>query len=193
MLSIKFKDKNIILGSGSPRRQELLSGLGIPFKIMVKSVGESYPPHLKKQEITDFLCRLKADSFEKNLSKNEILITADTIVWLHNKAIEKPQSLQEARKMLQELSGKSHQVYTSVCIQSNSKQHIFSDETTVFFKHLSAEEIDYYVSTWKPLDKAGAYGIQDWIGLIGVEKIIGNYFNVMGLPVHKLYEELLKF
>ena len=193
MLSKLLKNKELILGSGSPRRKELLAGLNIPFTVKVKSVDESYPSNFKKQEITNFLAELKATAFKGELSKNEILITADTIVWFNNKPVEKPKTIDEAKIMLTQLSGHSHQVFTSVCIKSAEKQLLFYDETVVFFKQLSIEEIDFYVSKFKPLDKAGAYGIQDWIGLIGVEKIVGSYFNVMGLPVHKLYEELLKF
>jgi septum formation protein len=191
MLSEKLKNKNIILASGSPRRQELFKELGLEFSIQVKAIEEIYPSTLKGTEITDYLAELKADAFT-DLAENDIVITADTIVWLNDKAIEKPKDKQHAIEMLQELSGTGHQVITSICIKTQTSQKVFYDETMVYFKPLSMEEIIYYVEKYQPFDKAGAYGIQEWIGFIGVNKIEGSYFNVMGLPVHKLYEELMK-
>jgi septum formation protein len=191
MLSEKLKNKNIILASGSPRRQELFKELGLEFSIQVKAIEEIYPSTLKGTEITDYLAELKADAFT-DLAENDIVITADTIVWLNDKAIEKPKDKQHAIEMLQELSGTGHQVITSICIKTQTSQKVFYDETMVYFKPLSMEEITYYVEKYQPFDKAGAYGIQEWIGFIGVNKIEGSYFNVMGLPVHKLYEELMK-
>ncbi len=192
MLTKKFKNNTIILASGSPRRQELLKKLGLEFKIEVKSVYEIYPSALKKEEITNYLAKLKVSAFENQLKPSDILITADTIVWLNNKPLEKPKNHQQAVEMLKQLSNTSHEVITSVCIKTLQEEKLFFDETTVHFKKLSDEEINFYVDTYKPFDKAGAYGIQEWIGYIGVTKIEGSYFNVMGLPVQKLYEELLK-
>ena len=191
MLSEKLKNRNIILASGSPRRQELFKELGLDFSIQVKAIEEIYPSTLKQEEITNYLAELKAAAFYE-LAENDIVITSDTIVWLNNKAIEKPKDKQQAIEMLQELSGTGHKVITSICIKTVASQKVFHDETMVYFKPLSMEEITYYVENYKPFDKAGAYGIQEWIGFIGVTKIEGSYFNVMGLPVHKLYEELMK-
>jgi septum formation protein len=191
MLSEKLKHKNIILATGSPRRQELFKELGLDFSIQVKAVEEIYPSALKSAEITNYLSELKAAAFT-DLAENDIVITSDTIVWLNNKAIEKPKDKQHAIEMLQELSGTGHQVITSICIKTQTSQKVFYDETMVYFKPLLMEEITYYVEKYHPFDKAGAYGIQEWIGFIGVTKIEGSYFNVMGLPVHKLYEELMK-
>ena len=192
MLSEKFKNNHIILASASPRRQELFKELGIPFSIKIKSVEEVYSSQLKAAEITNYLALLKAKAFENELHKNDIIITSDTIVWLNDKPLEKPKNSEEATLMLQQLSGKSHEVHTSVCIKTLANELVFSDLTKVFFKELSISEINYYVENYKPFDKAGAYGIQEWIGFIGVTRIEGSYYNVMGLPVHKLYEELIK-
>ena len=192
MLSEKFKDKHIILASASPRRQELFKELGLKFTIKVKSIEENYPSNLNEEEITNYLAELKAEAFEGELTENDIVITSDTIVWLHNKALEKPKSKEQAIEMLQELSGTSHKVITSICIKTLATQNVFYDTTIVHFKDLTSEEIEFYVENYKPYDKAGGYGIQEWIGFIGVTKLEGSYFNVMGLPVHKLYEELLK-
>ena len=191
MLSEKLKNKNIILASGSPRRQELFKELGLDFSIQVKEVEEVFPSSLKESAITNYLAELKAAAFI-DLAENDIVITADTIVWLNNKAIEKPKDKQHAIEMLKELSGKGHKVITSICIKTFDSQKVFYNETMVYFKALTIEEIFYYVEKFEPFDKAGAYGIQEWIGFIGVTKIEGSYFNVMGLPVHKLYEELMK-
>ncbi|MBE0423208.1 MAG: septum formation protein Maf [Lutibacter sp.] len=191
MLLNKLKNKNIILASGSPRRQELFKELGLDFSIQLKAVEEIYPPTFKGAEITNYLAELKTAAFT-DLAENDILITSDTIVWLNDKAIEKPKDKQQAIEMLQELSGKCHKVITSICIKTITSQKVFYDVTKVCFKPLSLEEITYYVENYQPFDKAGAYGIQEWIGFIGVNKIEGSYFNVMGLPVHKLYEELMK-
>ena len=193
MLTDKFKNINIILASGSPRRQELFKELGLAFSIQVKEVNEVYASSLKKEEITNYLSELKACAFENDLNENDLLITSDTIVWLNKKALEKPKDEKAAIKMLQALSGSKHKVITSVCLKTKNKQHVFSDVTTVYFKELSSKEINFYVENYHPFDKAGGYGIQEWIGFIGVTKIKGSYFNVMGLPVHKLYEELMKF
>ena len=192
MLSEKFKNNHIILGSASPRRQELFKKLDFKFEIQVRPIIENYPSNLKEEEITNYLAKLKAQAFENELHKNDIVITSDTIVWFNNKPLEKPKDKFEAIQMLQKLSGKSHKVITSICIKTEHTENIFFDTTIVNFKMLSTKEIEYYVDNYKPLDKAGAYGIQEWIGFIGVTKLEGSYFNVMGLPVHKLYEELIK-
>ncbi len=193
MLSEKFKYINIILASGSPRRQELFKELGVDFTIKVKPINEVYPLNLKEEEITNYLAELKAKAFEPELNENDFIITSDTIVWLNNKALEKPKNKNEAICMLQELSGKKHKVITSICLKSKFKQKIFFDVTNVYFKELTLDEITFYVENYKPFDKAGAYGIQEWIGFIGVTKLEGSYFNVMGFPVHKLYEEMKNF
>ena len=192
MLSEKFKNKRLILASGSLRRQELFKELGVKFMIQVKEVEENYPSNLKEQDITNYLAELKANAFDNELLENDIVITADTIVWYKNKALEKPKNKQDAIKMLKVLSGTSHKVISSVCIKSINFQKTFFDVTKVYFKKLTDTEINYYVENYHPFDKAGAYGIQEWIGFIGVTKIEGSYFNVMGLPVHKIYEELSK-
>ena len=191
MLREKLSNYNIILASGSPRRQNFFQQLDVPFSIQIKEVEEIYPEHLKAAEITDYLADLKSKVFT-DLQENDLLITSDTIVWFEGKAIGKPVDKEDAFFMLKAMSGKSHEVYTSVSIKSKSFQHIFNDKTLVEFEILSDEEILYYLENYKPFDKAGSYGIQDWIGLIGVKKIEGSYFNVMGLPVHKLYKELIK-
>ena len=187
-----LENKNIILASGSPRRQELFKTLNIPFKIIVKEVDEIYSNELKESEITDFLAIKKASEFSDILDDEDIVITSDTIVWFKDKPMEKPKNSKESKQMLKQLSGSSHQVFTSICIKTKSYEKIISDETTVYFEELSTELIDYYVTNYKTLDKAGGYGIQDWFGLIGVKKIEGSYYNVMGFPVHKLVKELLK-
>lgn len=191
-LNKKFKNSTIVLASGSPRRKELLAGLDIPFVVETKEVDEIYPTHLQKNEITEYLAQLKSEAFT-DLDKNTLVITADTLVWQHNKAVMKPKNRGEALEMLSSLSDTSHEVYTSVCLKSKNKMCVFSDLTTVYFEKLSLGEIEYYVDTYKPYDKAGAYGAQDWIGQVAIKKLEGSYFNVMGLPVHRLYKELLIF
>ena len=193
MLKNRLKSKNLILASGSPRRQELLKSLGVPFEIRIKEIDEVYPKHLKKSEISDYLAQLKSNAFVEELNPKDLLITSDTIVWYHNMALGKPKSKDDAFQMLQKLSGKTHEVITSVCIKSLQKEDIFNCITKVTFKELSSEEIQFYIDYYNPMDKAGAYGIQDWIGQIGVTKIEGSYFNVMGFPIHKIYSQLLKF
>ena len=192
VLSKKFKNKKIILASGSPRRHELLKGLDINFSVEVKEVEEYYPNTLKAQEITEFLAELKSSAF-RNIPEDTLIITADTIVWQHEKAVMKPANRQDAMAMITALSDAYHEVYTSVCIRSKTKKIIFSDCTKVYFGKLSNEEIAYYVDAYKPYDKAGAYGAQDWIGYVGIKRLEGSYFNVMGLPVHKLYRALMNF
>lgn len=183
--------KKIILASQSPRRQQFLKELGLDFEIRLKAVNEVYPEHLQAQEITDFLASLKADAYE--LEENEILITSDTIVWLEGKALGKPKNYEQAYQMISDLSGKTHEVISSVCLKSSEKKHIFHDITKVSFKELTPEIIEHYITNYKPYDKAGGYGIQEWIGLVGIHKIEGSYTNVVGLPTQKLYQELLWF
>jgi len=190
MLREKLKKYNVILASKSPRRQQFFKDLDIDFTIQLKEVEEIYPPELKGIEITDFLADLKSQAFT-NLSEKDLLITSDTIVWLEENALGKPKNAEDAFKMLRSLSGKKHEVITSISIKSKNYQKIINDITTVTFKELSDSEINYYITNYKPFDKAGAYGIQEWIGFIAIEKLEGSYFNVVGLPVHKLYKELM--
>jgi len=193
MLKNRLKSKKLILASGSPRRQELLKSLGVPFEIRLKEIDEIYPKRLKKSEISDYLAKLKSDAFIEELNPKDLLITSDTIVWHQNTALGKPKSKEDAFKMLQKLSGKTHEVISSVCLKCLQKEDIFNSITKVTFKELSTKEIQFYIDNYNPMDKAGAYGIQDWIGQIGVTKIEGSYFNVMGFPIHKIYSQLLKF
>ena len=193
MLKEQLNKRRLILASGSPRRQDLLKQLGVPFEICVKPVDEVYPQKLSGHEISDYLSILKANAFKKNLKPNDLLITSDTIVWHRNTAIGKPTSLKHAIEMLQNLSNSTHKVITSVCFTSTEKQQTFNALTKVSFRKLKIEEIEFYVNNYKPLDKAGAYGIQDWIGQVGVEKIEGSYFNVMGFPLNLVYSHLLEF
>lgn len=190
MLNEKLKDHTIILASGSPRRQEFFKDLGLDFEIRLKPIKEVYPKHLAHFEISDYLAQLKSKPFEKELNENDILITSDTIVWLNKTAIGKPKNEQDAFDMISSLSGKTHEVITSVCFTTKFSQKTVHNITKVTFKDLSGEEIWYYIKNFKPLDKAGAYGIQEWIGHIGVTKIEGSFFNVMGLPVHLVYKML---
>lgn len=192
LLQEKFKDYSIILGSQSPRRKELLAGLKLDFKTLPLNADESYSNDLKREQITEYLCRVKAEVF-KFSSDKEILITSDTIVWLNDKAMEKPKGREEAIKMLSELSGNTHEVITSVGITSTEKQVIFSDITEVTFGDLTQEEITFYVDNFQPFDKAGSYGVQEWIGYMGVKNMNGSYFTVMGLPLYPLYNELKRF
>lgn len=184
---------NIILASGSPRRQQFLKDLGLDFEIRLKEIEEVYPNDLKGLEITDYLAHLKAAPFLNELQPNDVLITSDTIVWFENEAIGKPKDLADAKQILQKLSGKCHQVYTSVVLQSIDKQLCINETTHVYFNELTPKMIDFYVDTFQPLDKAGAYGIQEWIGLVGIEKIEGSYTNIVGLPVEKVYKALQNF
>ncbi len=184
---------NIILASNSPRRQNLLKELGVKFTVKTNDVEETHPNHLQREQIPLFLAELKSDPFSNTLKDNELVITADTIVWVDNKEIGKPKDYDDAKKMLQTLSGNKHTVYTGVCLKSNKKKHSFWASTDVYFSKITDYEIEYYLENYKPYDKAGSYGIQEWIGYIGIEKIDGSYFNVMGLPIQKLYAELKSF
>ena len=187
-----LSNKKIILASGSPRRQQFLKELDVDFEIQLKDIEEIYPEHLQAEEITNFLAKLKASAFALDLDDNDILITSDTIVWLNNKALGKPKDYDDAFEMLTEMSGTTHKVITSVCLKTTDKEIIFYEETLVTFTKLSSDEIKYYLNNYKPFDKAGSYGIQEWIGLVAIEKIEGSYANVVGLPTHRLYEELMK-
>ena len=193
MLNDKLKNYNIILASSSPRRQQFLTDLGLQFTVQTIDVEEVYPKYLHGNEITSFLAELKANAFENELNEKDILITADTIVRFSGKILGKPKDATDAKNMLKELSGQHHEVITSICIKTTKTSKIINDTTIVYFEKLSDEEIDYYIDTFKPFDKAGSYGIQEWIGFIGVKKIEGNYTTVMGFPVHKFYKEMMKF
>lgn len=189
-----LQHKRIILASQSPRRQQLMQELGIPFEILVKpDIDEIYPPELKEAQIPRFLAELKAKAYQTEIKEGAIVITADTIVWLDNQVLGKPEGREDAIRILSMLSGNRHTVYTGVAVQSANHAICFDARTDVFFKPLSLAEIVYYVDAYKPFDKAGAYGIQEWIGYAAVERIEGSYFNVMGLPIHQLYEELKRF
>ena len=191
MLSEKLKNHNIILASGSPRRHHFFKEMGIDFTIDVKEINEIYPEYLKRAEITDYLSKLKAAAFS-DLSGKDIVITSDTIVWQNEKAIEKPKDFDDAFKMLKSFSGGMHEVFTSVSFTGKSFQKTINDSTKVWFNPLKDEEITYYLNTCNPYDKAGSYGIQEWIGYIGIHKIEGSYFNVMGLPTHLVYKTLVE-
>ncbi len=184
----------LILGSASPRRQELLKSLGFEFLNKPVKVDESeWPKDLLAQEIPIYLAEKKADAYEEVLKETDLLITADTIVWCEGRVFNKPANFAEGKKMLESLSGKMHEVFTAVCLKSANKQTTFFDVSKVYFKNLKSEEIEYYLTNFSPYDKAGGYGVQDWIGYIGIDKIEGSFYNVMGLPVKELYEELVKF
>ena len=190
----KMKDYHIILASNSPRRRELLSGLDIEYEVKVlPDIEESYPDTLPTEDIPLYIAAEKAAAYRTTMAANDLIITADTVVVLGDKVLGKPTDLDDARRMLRELSGKTHQVITGVCLMTQDKERRFAVKTDVSFKELTDEEIDYYVNRYQPLDKAGAYGIQEWIGYIGVTGLHGSYFNVMGLPVQRIWNELKAF
>ena len=193
MLNPHLKEYTILLASGSPRRQQFFKDMHLDFEVRLKEVDEIYPDHLKASEITDFLARLKADAFQEELAPNDILVTSDAIVWHKGKALGKPKDYDDAFQILRALSDSTHEVYTSVCFRHNGKTDIINELTKVTFAHLSDETIAYYLDNFKPYDKAGAYGIQEWIGIIGISKIEGSYSNVVGLPVQKVYEYFTTF
>ena len=184
---------NIILASQSPRREELLRGLNIQFEVKVIDVEESYPIELVGVDIPMYLAEKKANAYRNIMNENTLLITADTIVWHEGKVFNKPKDKEDAAAMLRSLSGKTHQVITGVCISTLNKRRVFHVLSEVRFARLNPQEIDYYLDNYKPYDKAGAYGVQEWIGYIGVEFIEGSYFNVMGLPIQRLYNELKRW
>lgn len=190
MLKEKLASYKIILASGSPRRQQFFKDLDLEFEIRLKEVEEIFPIELQAAAITDFLAELKASAFEGELQDNELLITSDTIVWHNNKALGKPKDEADAIAILKALSGSTHEVITSVCFKTKSKTKLISDRTKVTFATLTEGEIKYYLKNYKPYDKAGSYGIQEWIGFVAVTKIEGSYTNVMGLPTAKVFEYL---
>ena len=183
----------VILASGSPRRRELMAGLGVNYEgRILPDVDESYPDTLQGEEIPLYIAKEKADAYIPMMQPDELIITADTIVWLDGKVLGKPRDREDALQMLRTMSGRTHEVFTGVCITTTDWQRSFTAQTEVRFATLSEDEIIYYVDNFKPMDKAGAYGVQEWIGFIGVENISGSYYNIMGLPVQRLYRELLK-
>ena len=190
MLKNKLEKYTLILASGSPRRQQFFKDLDLDFEIRLKEIEEVYPSELKAHEITNYLAALKASAFEGELKPNEILITSDTIVWHNDKALGKPKDEQDAFEILKSLSNATHEVITSVCFKTKEKVEVLHEITKVTFNELSEESIWYYLENYKPYDKAGAYGIQEWIGFTGVSKIEGSYANVMGMPTDKVYEYL---
>lgn len=191
MLQEKLKKYRLILASGSPRRQQFFKELGLDFEVRLKGVDEIYPPELQGKEIARYLAELKASPFRKNLEENEIVVTSDTVVWHKGKSLAKAANTDEAYQMLKTLSGDWHEVITAVTFTTSSNQHTVHHTTKVKFKILSDTEIRYYINAFKPFDKAGAYGIQEWIGLIGIEEIQGSYTNVVGLPTQLVYETLM--
>jgi len=184
--------RKLILASNSPRRKELLGKLDVTFEVKVKEVPEDYPENLRREQIAEYLANHKAEAYLADL-QDEIILTADTIVCVDDLVLNKPSDASEAHRMLSLLSGREHTVITGVCLLSREKKVLFHDATQVYFKTLSEEEISYYLEHYRPYDKAGAYGAQEWLGMIAVDRIEGSYFNVMGLPVHAVYRELLKF
>jgi septum formation protein len=193
MLKEKLNKINIILASGSPRRQQFFKEMDLHYTIRLKEIEEVYPEHLKGAEITNFLAELKANAFENELGENDVLVTSDTIVWLQGKALGKPRDYDDAFKMLQQLANQTHEVITSVCLKSIAKTEVFHCITKVTFSSLSDEAISYYLEHYEPFDKAGSYGIQDWIGLIGISNIEGSYTNVVGLPTEMLFHKLMQY
>ena len=186
----RLKDFKIVLASGSPRRQKFFEDLGVSFEIRLKPVAEIYPKTLKAEEISNYLAKLKAGVHQSTLQQNEILITSDTVVWHNGESLAKASNKTEATEMLQKLSGDSHEVITSVCFTTTKLQHVTHANTKVKFKPLTANEIEFYIESFQPFDKAGAYGIQEWLGAIAIESIQGSYNNVVGLPTHLLYKFL---
>lgn len=185
---------NIVLASNSPRRRELLAGLGIEFEVRVlPDIDESYPADLPVMQIAEYIAHEKARAYLLTMKDNDLVITADTVVIIGNEVLGKPKDEEDAKRMLRLISGKTHQVVTGVCLTTTKLQRHFSVSTDVTFKNLPENEINYYITKYKPFDKAGAYGIQEWIGYVGVTSLNGSYFNVMGLPVQKLWEELKKY
>ena len=188
-----LKKYKVILASNSPRRKELLAGLGVDYEVRtLPDVDESYPETFQGADIPLYIAKEKADAYVAMMQPGELMITADTIVWLDGKLLGKPRDREDALQMLRTMSGRTHEVFTGVCITTTDWQRSFTAQTEVRFATLSEEEIAYYVDNFQPMDKAGAYGVQEWIGFIGVENISGSYYNIMGLPVQKLYRELLK-
>jgi len=190
MLDTLSQKYHLILASGSPRRQQFFKDLGLKFEIRLKSVEEVYPEQLQHHEISDYLAILKASVFKDELKANDVLVTSDTVVWHEGVSLAKPQDAQEAFDMIAAMSGKSHEVITSVCFTTATSQKVVNETTKVYFEHISSEEIHYYINNFKPFDKAGAYGIQEWIGNTKISRIEGSYTNVVGLPTHLVYKML---
>ncbi|MGW9686067.1 Maf family nucleotide pyrophosphatase [Flagellimonas sp. 2504JD1-5] len=190
-LKEKLKDYKLILGSGSPRRKQFLEDLGLEFEVRPKSVDEVYPDNLKGEQISRYLAELKATPFKQELEENEIVLTSDTVVWFKNESLAKASNAEEAYQMLRTLSGDWHEVITSVCFTTSTSQITVSATTMVKFMDFSDEEIHHYINTSQPFDKAGAYGIQEWIGMVGISEIKGSYTNVVGLPTHLVYKTLM--
>lgn len=183
----------LLLASNSPRRRQLLSELGLDYEIRLREVDETFPPTLRRAEVAEYLARRKAAAYAADLAPDEIVLTADTIVCLEDDVLNKPADVAEATAMLTRLQGRAHDVFTGVCLRSgDGREVVFSDQTTVHFRPLSPAEINFYITNYQPFDKAGAYGAQDWVGMVGVTRLEGSYFNVMGLPVHRVWEELGK-
>lgn len=193
MISNTLAGRQIVLASGSPRRKELLAAIVPDFIVRVPQVDEAFPASLRGKEIAEYLAEIKANAALQSLATNEIALTSDTIVWLGDEVLNKPENASEAAEMLRKLSGREHQVITAIALVDHTKKVLLSDTTQVHFKTLSEEEIQFYVSNFKPFDKAGAYGIQEWIGFVGVTKIEGSFYTVMGLPVHLVYDALMAF
>lgn len=188
-----LKKYKVILASNSPRRKELLAGLGVDYEVRtLPDVDESYPDTLQGADIPLYIAKEKADAYRNMLQPGELMITADTIVWLDGRVLGKPKDREDALCMLRDMSGRTHEVFTGVCITTTEWQRSFAAQTEVRFAELSEEEMTYYADKFQPMDKAGAYGVQEWIGFIGVENISGSYYNIMGLPVQRLYKELVK-
>jgi len=190
---LDLKGRKIVLASKSPRRHELMKGLGIPFEVRTKEVDESFDPELKGEEIPLFLARKKAEAFLPDLKQEEILVTSDTVVWLGDRVFNKPENREEAIDMISTLSGRSHEVITAVCLSSKEQSMVESETTEVRFGELEPESIAWYVDRFRPFDKAGGYGIQEWIGYVGIESIQGSFYNVMGFPTRMFYRELENF
>jgi septum formation protein len=192
-LSEKFKTHTVILASASPRRKQLLTSLDIPFQVSAKDTPEDFPEDVPVREVPTLLAQRKAQAFGEEINSQTLVIAADTIVAIENQILNKPSNALQAQDMLRRLSGKMHEVFTGVCLMTRQKTVVFSDLTKVYFKDLTDEEIHYYIEKYKPYDKAGGYGAQEWLGMVAIQSIEGSYFNVMGLPVHRLYEQLLLF
>lgn len=193
MILSNLENKKLILASGSPRRQQLIRDLGLDVAVRLKPVDESYSDHLKREQVALYLAEKKADALLPELNEDEVLITGDTIVCLGDQILNKPKDAAEAFEMLTALSANTHSVITAVCIASLAKKEVFYDETTVTFRALTSAEIQHYINEFQPFDKAGGYGIQEWIGCIGIVDMCGSFYNVMGFPLHKIYEALSRF
>lgn len=193
LISDNLKGRKVVLASGSPRRKELLGSIVEEFTVRVPQVDETFPASLRGKEIAEYLAALKAEAAQVDLQENEIAITSDTIVWLGDEVLNKPKDAAEAAEMLRKISGRTHEVITAIALADQQRKIVLSDTTEVRFKTLSESEIQYYIEHYKPFDKAGAYGIQEWIGYVGVTEIKGSFYTVMGLPVHLLYDALLGF